>query len=407
MPRMIDLIRASAVPATLMQAAAKGALALPAQETLEILVHLADHNKVFGQQARMTLAGWDENASRTAAADPQTPKEVLDYWTSSENLRPALLPILIENPSVNEERLAELASSGSREIAEVMMSSTRVAGSRKLREALVANAAVSAEEGEVITQQPPATLDTEAELEPVQESSVPSSVEPTGDAAPQAEESHDDVLAFLAQHAGEIAAEGEKPFQAIGGFYEDFVPSAQDAPEPPPQPVAESAPQAVSAAAAAAQRAAAGHKKTFLSASEERGSALQKIAKLDVKGRIQLAMKGTKEERSILIRDGTKIVALAVLESAKITDAEVEAIANQKNVLEAVLREISMKRRFIKNYTILRNLTFNPRTPLDVSLGLVKHLLISDLRNLTTNKDISDTLRKMANRMFRQKLASK
>ena len=47
----------------------------------------------------------------------------------------------------------------------------------------------------------------------------------------------------------------------------------------------------------------------------ERGSALQKIAKLDITGRIQLAMKGTKEDRSLLIRDGTKIVALAVLES--------------------------------------------------------------------------------------------
>src|SRR6185312_4823199 len=51
-------------------------------------------------------------------------------------------------------------------------------------------------------------------------------------------------------------------------------------------------------------------KKTQLNPTEERGSALQKIAKLDIKGRIQLAMKGTKEERSLLIRDGTKIVAL-------------------------------------------------------------------------------------------------
>ena len=58
-------------------------------------------------------------------------------------------------------------------------------------------------------------------------------------------------------------------------------------------------------------------KKAQLNPAEERGSALQKIAKLDIKGRIQLAMKGSKEERSLLIRDGTKIVALAVLESPK------------------------------------------------------------------------------------------
>ncbi len=133
---------------------------------------------------------------------------------------------------------------------------------------------------------------------------------------------------------------------------------------------------------------------------------LQKIAKLDIKGRIQLAMKGTKEERSLLIRDGTKIVALAVLDSPKISDGEVEKFASQKNVLEAVLRAIPMKRRFAKNYAIVRNLVFNPRTPLDVSLGLMKNLLVQDLRHLSGNKEVAETVRKLALRMFKQKSES-
>jgi hypothetical protein len=52
----------------------------------------------------------------------------------------------------------------------------------------------------------------------------------------------------------------------------------------------------------------------------------------------------------------------------------------------------------------VRNLTNNPRTPIDVSLGLIKHLLVTDLKNLAGNKEVSDTVRKMALRMFRQKL---
>jgi len=405
MPRMIDLIRTSAVPATLMQAAAKGALTLPAAETLEILVHLANHNKIFGQQARMTLAGWDEKSSSAAAADPQTSCEVLEYWTSPDNLRPVLLPVLLENPSVSEDSLAQLANSGSRETVEAMMRSTRVTRSQKLRDALVSNAAVSAAEGSAIEEQ--AQQQPEPQAEPV----ASEDASQAGDAAANEDA---DLLSYLAQHAGEISAEPDKPFQPIGGFYEDFVPSEPDAQQPetpveaaPETPIETVPVQEVPAAAGAAPKRAPVQKKTFLSVAEGRGSALQKVSKLDVKGRIQLAMKGNKEERSILIRDGTKIVAFAVLESPKITDAEVEAFANQKNVLEAVLREISMKRRFIKNYTILRNLTFNPRTPLDVSLGLVKHLLISDLRSLTGNKDVCDTLRKTATRMFRQKLATK
>jgi len=109
MSRMIDLIRASAVPSNLMQSASKGSLSVPPREMIEILVHLAVHNKIFGQQAQLTLAGWDEAASRAAAGDPSTPKEVLNYLISPANLRPVLLPSLLVNPSVSAEALLELA----------------------------------------------------------------------------------------------------------------------------------------------------------------------------------------------------------------------------------------------------------------------------------------------------------
>jgi hypothetical protein len=206
------------------------------------------------------------------------------------------------------------------------------------------------------------------------------------------------IHAFMSQHASEIEAESSKAFEPVA--HQEFTSESTDAPI-----------EAKAAAAAATGPSESSptprrgvQKKWILSAEEQRGSALQKISKLDTKGRILLAMKGTKEERSLLIRDGTKIVALAVLESPKVTDSEVERFAAQKNVLEAVLREISMKRRFIKQYPIVRNLTFNPRTPIDVSLGLLKNLLIQDLRHLAGNKEVSDTVRKLATKMFRQKL---
>ena len=154
------------------------------------------------------------------------------------------------------------------------------------------------------------------------------------------------------------------------------------------------------AAAAAASNSAATAKPRV---GGQRGSALQKISKLDVKGRIQLAFKGNKEERAILVRDGTKLVSLSVLDSPKISDGEVEKIASQRNVLEAVLRGIAMKRRFMKTYPIVRNLVFNPRTPLDVSLGLMKNLQAPDLKTLSGSKDVSDTIRKLALKMFKQK----
>lgn len=398
---MIDLIRASAVPANLMQAAARGALALPADEMIEIMVHLANHNKIHGDTARMTLAGWDEKSSLQVALNPDTPPEVLRYLISPENLRPTLLRALLDNPSVSEEGLTKLASTGSREIVEAMLASLRVRNSSNVRKALIANPHVTAREsvelGEAVRSQkePLAAAPSAGENAiPVAQDAPP--VDTISSEAGNAEDAVDEqVVAFLQEHKDEIAAEEGKPFQAVGGVFDELATSNSAAADP-----------AASQATLPLARSAAGTpvRTAFPQQQQERrGSALQKIASLDIKGRIQLAMKGSKEERSILIRDGTKIVALAVLDSPKLTDGEVEAFASQKNVLEAVLRGIPLKRRFAKNYLVVRNLTFNPRTPLDLSLGLMKHLLINDLKNLATNKEVSDTIRKLAVKMFKQK----
>src|SRR5271163_660675 len=120
MPRMLDMIRNSQVPSNLMQSAARGALSVPPEETIEILVYLALHHKLFSERARLTLAGWDENASVAAAADPKTSAEVLGYFASPENLRTALLAALTENPSVDEESVDGLAVAGPRVVVEAL-----------------------------------------------------------------------------------------------------------------------------------------------------------------------------------------------------------------------------------------------------------------------------------------------
>jgi hypothetical protein len=406
MRRMFDMIRSSSVSATVMQAAARGALAVPGTEMIEILVYVANHNKVFGQQARMTLAGWELKSSLEAASNPATPADVLDYFIAPENLRPPLLPALLENPSIKLNALLRMAAEGSREVVEAMRKSARVQGTPELVRALASNP------NSPLTDVAPVKLEDPAPSALTEESSE-SQEAPAhehlaeSDAAENTPEANSALDAFLTEHARELSLEGEKPFQPLGGIHEFEMAVAADAaalaePAANPAPAAVAANDPSSPGPATSARMSAG-KKPHASAETERGSALQKIAKLDIKGRIQLAMKGNKEDRSILIRDSTKLVALAVLESGKITDGEVEKFASQKNVLEAVLRQIPMKRRFMKNYAVVRNLVANPRTPLDVSLGLMKNLLTADLRNLSGNKEVSDTIRKLALKMFKQK----
>lgn len=419
MSRMIDLVRKSAISSNMMYAAARGALTVPPGEMIEILVHLANHNKIFGQQARMTLAGWDEKASRQAAGDPATPHEVLEYMSSPQNLRMQVLPALLENPSVTEDLLMPLASSGSREVVDAFKRSARASAMTEIMQALRANpnfgephASAIPDQGAVVPAAPEASEAADDHPAPSDDRGPAQEVEAETDGPAVGD---DVVESFLSEHAGELASHEEKAFQPIGGVYEeaetegegapDSVPGEASTAQPPveaPKPTTQ--PKPAVPARPAPGKAAHAHKKAQPGEAEKRDSTLQKIAKLDIKGRIQLAMKGTKEERSLLVRDGTKLVALAVLESPKISDGEVEKIASQKNVLEAVLRSIPMKRRYAKQYTIMRNLVFNPRTPMDVALGLMKNLMINDLKNLSGNKEVPDTIRKLALRMFKQKV---
>jgi hypothetical protein len=401
--RMIDQIRASKLPSNMMQFAARGALQVSAAENIEILVYLARHNKVFGDVARMTLAGWDEKASLAVAADPNAPPEVLNYLISPDNVRPRLLPALLQNPSVPEQQLVKLAISALQETIEIMLKSERVRSLRSVLGTLLSNPYLKKErvpELQTLMQAAQAVAAAPAHAAPANPETA--AAEPAA-LAPEMEDGSnsifgaDDetVFAYLKDHADDIAAEGEKPFQAIGGIH-DFL-------SPEYFPEEEAAPVPASAAPETPKPRPAVTAKTPADPAK-RVNTVQKINALDVKGRIQLALKGTKEERSILIRDGTKVVSLAVLEAPKLSDGEVEKFASQKNVLEAVLRQIPLKRRFMKNYKVVRNLVANPRTPLDLGLGLMKNLLLADLKNLSGNKEVSETIRNLAMKMYRQKV---
>lgn len=411
MARMIDQIRASKLPSNMMQFAARGALQVPPAENIEILVYLARYNKVFGEVARMTLAGWDEKASLKVAADPETPQEVLNYFISPDNVRPKLLPALLENPSVREAQIVKLAGSALRDTIDIMLKSPRVRSLPAVLENLKSSPYLKQEEVAELRQlleakaaaaeqvQGAPAGDVTADSVHGPESLGSTEAEPDSDEASESTFGADDetVFAYFKEHADDIAAEGEKPFQAIGGMvdllmYDDSHPAeTAEAPSPTSAAVAPPKPRAPAIAKPAQDPT-------------KRVNTVQKINALDVKGRIQLALKGSKEERSILIRDGTKVVALAVLEAPKLSDGEVEKFASQKNVLEAVLRQIPLKRRFMKNYIVVRNLVANPRTPLDLGLGLMKNLLTQDLKNISANKEVSETIRKLAMKMYKQKL---
>lgn len=125
----------------------------------------------------------------------------------------------------------------------------------------------------------------------------------------------------------------------------------------------------------------------------ERQGAAQRLALLNVADRMKAAMKGTKEERAVLVRDPNKLVSVSVLSSPKINDSEVESFAKMANVSEEVLRIIGMNRAWTKNYGVVAALTKNPKTPLSISLNMVMRLNDRDLKTISMDRNLQEPLK--------------
>lgn len=131
---------------------------------------------------------------------------------------------------------------------------------------------------------------------------------------------------------------------------------------------------------------------------EDKLSIVQRLAGMSVPQKVRAAVKGTREMRAVLIRDPNKLVALSVLSSPKVNDAEIEAYARMTSVGEDVLRTIGQTRAWVKNYGVVHALVRNPKTPVALSLNLLNRLTESDVRRITLDRNIPEALRIAARR---------
>ncbi|MEX2662567.1 MAG: hypothetical protein WD227_11590 [Vicinamibacterales bacterium] len=137
-------------------------------------------------------------------------------------------------------------------------------------------------------------------------------------------------------------------------------------------------------------------------ASEEERTDPRVLSLLPVIDRMKLAMKGTREQRAQLIRDSNKLVAISVLSSPKLNEAEIESFAKMANLTEDVLRVIASNRAWVKNYNVVAALTKNPKTPPALAMNFLQRLNERDLKKLAFDRNVSEPVR-LAARKFATK----
>ena len=132
-------------------------------------------------------------------------------------------------------------------------------------------------------------------------------------------------------------------------------------------------------------------------------TAIQRTQRMSVVQKVKAALTGTKEERMILVRDSNKLVARAVMQSPKLTEDEAEKYASMKDVCEDALRVITLNRRFMKLYVVVKALVNNPRTPIDIGLHLLPRVNEFDLKRLAFNRNVADVIRHTAEKIVQRK----
>ena len=324
---------------------ARGFLPLPQEELIAVLAYLAvSADSEISQLAHESLKEVPTRSILGFAANEQSSPEHLALLTrATEDV--AVIEALIRNRTLPDESLVELAGHADPDVQEIIViNQARILKAPQILDALLSNPKLSPDVRRRAMETREEFFDKKARLEKLAEEEV-------AEFLPD-----DDIADLLAK------AEVEPP-----------------AATPPPE----------------------------LSETELHDPAKQsvfvQILNMSVGQKVQMAFKGGKTWRTILIRDRNKLVCSAVMRNPRMSESEAEQIAGMRNVDDEVLRLVSMRRDWMSKYNIVIALARNPKVPIGVVVPLINRLTLRDLKGLKDDKGVSEVVRSMSRKLFQQR----
>jgi hypothetical protein len=343
---IIERIESGVLPPEAMETIARGLLPLPQEELVPVLAHLAlQRDRSIASTAREALHDIPSRIVHGFAADEKaTPSHLALLMRASDD--PGILEALIRNRGVPDAAVAELASRTADAAVQeiVVINQARIIRAPQILDALLANPRLTAEARRRAMETREEFFDKKARIDAAR---VVDEDEPDL-------ELPDDAIADLLAKAAEENPEAERP------------------PELPPAELKDPRKQSV----------------------------FTMILMMSVAQKIQLAYKGGKTERSILIRDHNRLICAAVMRNPRMTETEVEQISGMRGINDEVLRLIGLRRDWASKYNIAIALTRNPKTPVGVVLPLINRLTLRDLKSLKDDKGVSEVVRVAARKLF-------
>jgi hypothetical protein len=351
---IIANIQASGYSREILMTIARGFLPLPQDDLIAVLAFIAQmEDAELAEVAGASLAEIPARALNALASNENAPAHHLNLLVRATR-DPAVLEALIRNRSVTDASILDLARRADPAVQEVIViNQARILRAPEILDALLENPHVSPEARRRALENREEFFEKKARLEQLKQI--------LGEDETIAEDAPDDEIADLLE-------------QAVA----DTTPSV--------------------------------HTTGELTATEledqKKQSVWSLVLKMTVAEKVQLAFKGDKTIRGILIRDRNRLVSSATIRNPRMTENEVESIAGMRNVEEEVLRIIGHRRDWMSKYPIAAALVKNPKAPVGVVLPLINRLTLRDLKQLKDDRGVSEAVRVNARKMYQAKQKS-
>ncbi|HVV84514.1 MAG TPA: hypothetical protein VHE35_15705, partial [Kofleriaceae bacterium] len=114
--------------------------------------------------------------------------------------------------------------------------------------------------------------------------------------------------------------------------------------------------------------------------------------------RIQLALRGDRDDRMAIMRDRNRTAQIYVLRNPGLTFDEVCAIARMPSVAPDVLVQLAERREWGHRPEVAMALVRNPATPVPVAIKLVDFVSLTDLRLLAKDARTREPVQRAARR---------
>jgi hypothetical protein len=124
------------------------------------------------------------------------------------------------------------------------------------------------------------------------------------------------------------------------------------------------------------------------------------ILRMGIAEKLKLALRGNRDARMILIRDTNKLLRRFVLLNPRIGEDEVISLTRNKSADDELLRMVTDRREWMRNYQVRLGLATNPKSPLLIALKQVGTLGERDLRMIARSKNVPVAIASQARRLL-------